>query len=125
YLIYDHSSLKTCIGSDLSQRSFQCLQDDPCACLLVAFQLISQFCDLFCSVDICGSASCDDTFFHCSSCCVQSILHAEFCLFHLSLCRSAYTDNCYAARQFGKSLLQFLSVEVRCRLLDRFLDLSD
>src|SRR5699024_7323360 len=43
----------------------------------------------------------------------------------LSLCRSAYTDNRYAARQFGKSLLQFLSVEVRCRLLDRFLDLSD
>ena len=67
----------------------------------------------------------DDTLFHCRAGSVQSILHAIFCLFHLSLGGCAYTDYRYAARELGQTLLELLSVEIGLGLFDLFLDLSD
>ena len=65
-----------------------------------------------------------DTLFYSCSGCVQSILHTEFCFFHLCLGSSAYTDNSYAASQFCQSLLEFLFIELRSGLFDSCFDLS-
>ena len=65
-----------------------------------------------------------DTFLYGCSGCVQSILHTEFCFFHLCLGSSAYTDNSYAASQFCQSLLEFLFIELRSGLFDPCFDLS-
>ena len=76
-------------------------------------------------MDVRASAAGDDTLFHCRAGSVQSILHAIFCLFHLSLGGCAYTDYRYAARELGQTLLELLSVEIGLGLFDLFLDLSD
>ena len=108
----------------MCQRSFQSLEHDVRTGLDVAFQPLSQLCNLLGSVDISGSAACDNTFLYgCTSSC-QSIFHTKLCFFHLGLGCSTYTDHCYAAGQFCQTLLQFLSVEIGGRLVDLMLDLS-
>ena len=74
---------------------------------------------------ICGTASCNDTFLYCCSCCRQSILHTEFCFFHLSLGCSADTDNSYTTCQLCKTLLQFFFIELRSGLCDLSTDLRN
>ncbi len=75
-------------------------------------------------MDICGTASCDDSFLHSRSRSCQGVFHTEFCFLHFRLCRSADTDDCYAAGQFCQTLLQFLAVKIRCRLFNLLADLG-
>ena len=76
-------------------------------------------------MDVCGSTTTDDSFFNCCSCSIQRIFHTKLSFFHLSLCSCTYTDNSNSTCKFCKSLLKFLSVEIRCCLFDCFLDLSN
>ena len=105
YFVDDDSAFQSGVGNDVEQRSLQSFQHYVCTCLLVTFQRVSKFCHFLGSVDVCGTAACDDTFLNGCPCSCKSVLHAEFCLFHLCLCGSSYTDYCNAACQFGKSLL--------------------
>ena len=108
----------------MEQRSLKSLQHDACTCLLVALKLLCHLGNFLGSMDVSGSTAGDNTFLCCCSRRIQSVLHTEFCLFHLCLGSSAYTDHCNTAGQFCKSLLQFFFIKIRCGLLNLLLDLS-
>ena len=76
-------------------------------------------------MNISRSAACDDTFFNSCLCSCKSIFHTKLCFFHLCLSSSTYTDNSYAASEFCKSLLKFLSVEIGFCLFDLTFDLGN
>ena len=76
-------------------------------------------------MNVCGTATTDDTFLYgCSGSC-QSIFQTKLSFLHLGLGSSTYTDDCNTAGQLSQSLLQLLSVEIRSGLFDLLLDLCD
>ena len=56
---------------------------------------------------------------------MQCVIHTVFLLFHLNLRRSTYVKNSYTAGHLSQTLLQFLFIVIRCRVLHLDLDLAD
>ena len=109
----------------MEQRRFKGLENQSCAGFLVAFQALYYFVYLAGSMDISGTAACDNSLFHSRSGGVESVLHAQLGFLHLSLGSSAHADYRNAACQLRQSLLQLLAVEIRGGLLDLLADLGN
>ena len=109
----------------MEQGRLKRFQDDLCACLLVAFQLLRHLLHFLRRVHIRGTAAGNNAFLHSRSGCRKRVLQTKLRLLHLGLCRRTHADHSYAARQFRKTLLQFLLIEIGSRLLDLLLNLVD
>ena len=105
--------------------SFEGLEDDLGTGLLVAVKTCNSFLNLLGGVDVSTAAAEDNAFLDCCSGSIEGIFHTEFGFLHLCLGRRADADDCYAACQLGKTLLQLLSVEIGLGLFNLLLDLGN
>ena len=75
-------------------------------------------------MDVSAAAAEDDAFLDCCSGSIEGVFHTELGFLHLCLGCCTDADDCDAACQLGKTLLKFLSVEIRLGLFDLLLDLG-
>ena len=123
-LVHDDRAVQACVLRNLVHGSFQGLQNDVSAGLLVAFQAVRDLFDLTGSVYISAAAAKDNAFLDCCSCRVQGVFHTVFGFLHLCLGSGTDTDDSYAAGQLGQTLLQLLLIKAGCGLFDLVLDLG-
>ena len=108
-LVNHYCAFFACVGYYLTERFLYRTTHDLDTCLLVLVGAFQVFQSLL-GTDVHHAAARNDTFFDCRTRCAQSVVHTVFLLFHLHLAGCTYVQLCYAACQFGKTLLQLLFV---------------
>src|SRR5947208_11425967 len=120
----DHRTVFASINGDLAGWIRQRLADDFNAGLLVVV-LGAKSLEMLGGAEQGDAAARHDAFFNRRTGRMHRVIHAILALLDLDFGRAADADHGYAAREFGQTLLQLLTVVVRGGFLDLRLDLRD
>ncbi len=123
YMLNDYRTFTSGIIGDLTNRFFKSSEQNISAKRLLTFYVKCGKC--FEASEISNATTRNNAFFDSSTGCVQCIFNSRLLLFHLNLSCSTNIDDSNTANQFGKSLLQFLTIIVRSGILNLGTDLLD